>query len=251
MTGTESSTSTPPYSSVELQDAVGRWCGHYDRGNKLGWLRGLHSGLPCPRPSGVASRRAKIASCDFREPPRAPRGWSPVSTYSLHLKKPALGGFFKWGDAASLKPVNFPQPQVPKIVPFSISDTYKNPAFLHQKYVAERLSTKEISRLIFSSRSTVSKYLKKYGIPIRPQDQHHRTRSQLRFGEAWRNRKVVAHRKELATLRKIQKLRQNGMSFWKIADVLNALGTRTKTRRGKWHARYVQKVLNSAPEPEA
>jgi len=107
----------------------------------------------------------------------------------------------------------------------------------------ERLSTKEISRLIFSSRSTVSKYLKKHGIPLRPQDQQLRNKSQLRFGEAWRKRKIVACKKEQIVVEKIKRLRLNGLSYWKIADVLNAFGTETKTMRGKWHTRYVQKVL--------
>ena len=161
----------------------------------------------------------------------------------MPFKKPARGGFFKWGDAASPKPVNFPQPQVPKIVPFSISDTYKNPAFLHQKYVVESLSTNEISRLIFSSRSTVSKYLKKHGIPLRSQDQLRRSKSQLRFGQAWRKREIVCDKREKALIVKIQQLRHQGLSYWKIATVLNAWALPTKTRRGRWHARFVQKVL--------
>ena len=140
----------------------------------------------------------------------------------------------------------FPPPEVFKIIQISQPDLYKDQDFLHQKYVIERLSTKEISALIFSSRTAVSKYLKLYGIPIRPHDVTNKSRSQLRYGEAWKKRAVVTHQRELENIEKMRKLRDQGFSFWKIADVFNSLGIQTKTSRGKWHARSIQKVLDSA-----
>lgn len=153
-----------------------------------------------------------------------------------------------WGDSAAPKRISLNRPQVAKSISFFVTEPFKDAAFLHQKYVLERLSTKEISDLISSSRSTVSKYLRRFGIPIRPQDQEHRSRSQLRYGEAWRNRQVAVHKKELETLARIRKLRNEGLSYWKIADVLNAWGIPTKTRRGRWHARSVQKILDDNGE---
>jgi hypothetical protein len=38
-------------------------------------------------------------------------------------------------------------------------------------------------------------------------------------------------------------LRGKGFSYWKIADILNAMKVPTKTRKGKWHARSVQQIL--------
>jgi hypothetical protein len=42
----------------------------------------------------------------------------------------------------------------------------------------------------------------------------------------------------------MKQLREQGFSYWKIADVLNTMKIPTKTRRGQWLARSVQKVLD-------
>lgn len=41
----------------------------------------------------------------------------------------------------------------------------------------------------------------------------------------------------------MRELRDQGFSYWKIADVLNAMKVPTKTRGGKWLARTVQAIL--------
>ena len=65
------------------------------------------------------------------------------------------------------------------------------------------------------------------------------------FGEAWKKRQLIANKKEQELIEKMKKLRAEGLSFWKIADVFNAWGIPTKTKRGRWHARTVQKILES------
>ena len=123
---------------------------------------------------------------------------------------------------------------------------YRSECYLRQKYEAERRSIKEIAAEIFSSRSAVAAHLKAYGILIRPADVENKTRSQLRYGEAWRNRQVVAHRRELENVEKMRQLRGRGFSYWKIADVFNSMKVPTKTGRGRWHARAIQKIINDA-----
>ncbi|MBY0472622.1 recombinase family protein [bacterium] len=150
-----------------------------------------------------------------------------------------------WGDRRDLNPVKFPPIQVSKTVQVSEPKLFHDRDFLYQKYVVEGLSTKEISALIFSSRTAVSTALKRFGIPLR--DAKQKNRSQLRFGEAWRKHQVVVHRREQEIIEKMHKLRAQGFSYWKIADVFNSLGIRTKTGRGKWHARSVQKVMETTP----
>lgn len=109
----------------------------------------------------------------------------------------------------------------------------------------ERLSTQEIAAEIFSSRTAVASHLKAYGVSIRPNDAEYKTRSQLRYGEAWRNRKVVVYQRELENIEKMTKLRTQGFSYWKIADILNSMKISTKSGRGAWHARSVQKILDN------
>ena len=138
-----------------------------------------------------------------------------------------------------------PPIQLTKIIEVSEPEVYKNKIFLHQKYVVERLSVREISTLIFSSRSVVAKYLKLHEIPLRPNEIENKNKSQLRYGEAWKKRLVTVNRKEAENIEKMQKLRDQGFSYWKIADIFNSLGIKTKTGAGKWHARSVQKVVNT------
>jgi DNA invertase Pin-like site-specific DNA recombinase len=54
--------------------------------------------------------------------------------------------------------------------------------------------------------------------------------------------RLVVNRRETATVRKIGKLRAEGLSLGKIADRLNHAKTATKCG-GRWYAVTVQKVL--------
>ena len=85
------------------------------------------------------------------------------------------------------------------------------------------------------------KYLRLARIPIRTADK--KTRSRLAYGEAWKDGRVVPHERELANIEKMNELRDKGFSYWEIADILNGMNFSTKTRKGKWHARYVQKLI--------
>lgn len=57
----------------------------------------------------------------------------------------------------------------------------------------------------------------------------------------------MEHQRELKAIEKMRKLREKGFSYWKIAEVLNAMKVPTKTHKGKWHARTVLSVLQADP----
>jgi hypothetical protein len=120
---------------------------------------------------------------------------------------------------------------------------YKNKSFLHQKYVVEGLSCEEIASQIFSARTTVLKYLKLYGIPVREVGKNQKRARGLAYGKKVKERVFAEYRREQEVILKMRELRDKGFSYWKIADVLNAMKVPTKTRRGKWHARTVQAIL--------
>ena len=147
-----------------------------------------------------------------------------------------------WGPVPQLNQTNFPPLESAKITGFIWRQPYENPVFLHQKYIIEGLSISQITARIFSSTSTVHKYLRRFNIPLRQTDA--KTKTRLRYGEAISKAQVVADRLEVKTIHKMKALREEGFSFWKIADILNAMNIPTKTRRGRWHARSVQKVLD-------
>jgi hypothetical protein len=128
-----------------------------------------------------------------------------------------------------------------KFFEFVYKPLYRDKDFLYQKYVIEGLSSNEISRLIPSSRSAVMTYLRLFGFPLKRADQ--KNKSRIAYGEAWRNRQVVVHKKEQELIEKMKKLRAEGLSYWKIADALNVWGIPTKTQKGKWSAKQVHQIL--------
>jgi len=143
---------------------------------------------------------------------------------------------------------DFPPPKLSIISSIQQVPLFRNEFFLRQKYEIERLTTQEIATQIFSSRTAVATALKMYGIPIRSNEGGHKTRSQLRYGEAWRCRQVVVHQREQENIAKMKKLREQDFSYWKIAAVFNSMKVPTKTGRGRWHARAIQKVLDDSAE---
>lgn len=65
-----------------------------------------------------------------------------------------------------------------------------------------------------------------------------------RFGiQATRNRATRASINEQSTIKLMQKLRQNGLSYEKIAGVLNDMNMKTKRGKGKWYAFSVFKII--------
>lgn len=151
-----------------------------------------------------------------------------------------------WGDPTGLKQNNSEPPEVAKTVEFTVSEPFKNRELLHQKYVIENLSASEIAAQFLSSRSTVLKYLKLHGIPVRGTGKGIRKKRNLAYGKRIVNRQEVAHQREQEIIRKMRSLRAEGLSYWKIASVLNAWRIPTKGKKAKWHARSVQQILDRA-----
>ncbi len=142
--------------------------------------------------------------------------------------------------------VEFPPPNIPIISNIQHLPLYKSECFLRQKYIEETLSARQIAALTVSARSTVLKHLKEYNIPLRSEDEallHNK--GQLGYGERLVNGRVIAHQRELENIDKIKKLREQGHSYWKIADILNSMGVPTKNRGSRWHPTTVMKLLKS------
>lgn len=120
---------------------------------------------------------------------------------------------------------------------------FKDRSFLHQKYVVEGLSCDEIASQIFSARTTVLKYLKIHGIPVREVGTNQKRVRGLAYGQKVKERSLAEHKREQEAIKKMKDLRDKGFSYWKIADVLNAMKVPTKTHKGKWHSRSVHAIL--------
>ncbi len=148
-----------------------------------------------------------------------------------------------WGDVPREIQMELPPTQVHKRIQFSAPELFKDRDFLHQKYVIERHSTSEIAALVSSSRTTVMKYLKLHGIPIRESGKNLRLVRSVGFGKRITKQGVVTSNKEMALVGKMQSLRAEGLSYWKIADVFNAWGIPTKTKKGKWSSKTIHEIL--------
>lgn len=111
--------------------------------------------------------------------------------------------------------------------------------FLHKKYIEEGLTINQIAAITLSSRSTVTKYLRAAEITIRAEE--HRVGGTT-YGERKIKGRYVPHQKELELMQKMKNLKQQGLNFQQIANVLQGLDLPTK-RGGKWTRRTVQQIL--------
>ena len=138
---------------------------------------------------------------------------------------------------------NFPPENISMFSSTLGDSPYKCKSFLHQKYAVEGLTCGEIAKQIFSARTTVLKYLKLHGIPVRDVGVNQKRKRGLSYGDKVQKRSVVEHQRELEYISKMKDLRERGFSYWKIAEILNTMKVPTKTRRGKWHAGTVHNIL--------
>lgn len=140
-----------------------------------------------------------------------------------------------------------PHPQIHLVRPFVKSyPLFMDKQVLLRKYVYERLTVKEMAGELGTARSTISKYLRKHGIPLRNTPMRWAPGRGLAYGKRIVNRQEVAHKREQENICKMQELREKGFSYWKIADAFNTLKVPTKSGRGKWHARSVQQILEAS-----
>lgn len=116
----------------------------------------------------------------------------------------------------------------------------KQESFLRAKYEEEGLSVNQIAALTFSSRSTVVKYLSNHGIALRPVDRNGGT---LQFGKRRKGRLIVDQAREQAAIEKAKLLRDQGLSFDKIAQVMNAMSIKTRSGKSSWYAKTVRTII--------
>lgn len=131
------------------------------------------------------------------------------------------------------------------IIHYSHTFAYKNKFFLTQKYVVEGLSARQIATQIFSSKSTVTANLARFGIPLRDPHLPHGNPSQPKYGDKIRKGKAVDHVAEKRVVETVRMLNADGISLRKIARMLDQMKIPTKCRGKKWQAEMVRRILNS------
>jgi DNA-binding CsgD family transcriptional regulator len=165
--------------------------------------------------------------------------------FFLAKKKPLLEwlSLYKFGGPSPTKSqLLFSPPQLINIIEFSSLPSYLNQIVLHQKYITEGLSTTKIARELGISRTTVTVYLKKYDIPVRPVGKVKSKRT-LAYGEKIINGKVEVHKQERRTVDSILKMKKEGLSYNAIARILNEMKVKTKSQGKKWHMETVRQII--------
>ena len=112
--------------------------------------------------------------------------------------------------------------------------------FLKQKYLKEGLSSTEIAKLTFSSRPTITKRLKQYGIPLKTITR--RNDGGHVFGYRKYGGKAIELKKEQEVIELIKSYRNSGYSYQKIAEILNDKKIETKQRKGFWYSKVVRDI---------
>ena len=90
---------------------------------------------------------------------------------------------------------------------------------------------------------SVLRWLRIHGIEVRPTGSNIRRRN-LAYGLQLKKRRETIASKEVENIQKMRDLRNQGYSYWKIADILNSMKVPTKTGKGAWQARTIQRILD-------
>jgi predicted DNA-binding protein YlxM (UPF0122 family) len=129
------------------------------------------------------------------------------------------------------------------VVPLPPVLSLRSKGVLERLYGRERLSAREISRLIGSSRSAVLDALDRFGIP--PNGSRRKRTGTLSFGFDYLDHQLVKNGAEQAAIRMMRQYRAGGLSLREIAGNLNLKLIPTK-QNGIWQANTVRGILARA-----
>jgi hypothetical protein len=87
---------------------------------------------------------------------------------------------------------------------------------------------------------TVTKKLKAFGIPLKKVTRRE-TGSQV-FGYRKHGGRSVEVKTEQAVIGLIQRYREQGYSYQRVADLLNDRMVKTKTRQGFWYSKVIRQI---------
>lgn len=147
----------------------------------------------------------------------------------------------KVAQAPTDNPEDFPPPKPRVISSISVIPLHRQESFLRQKYEAEGLSTGQIAAQIFSAKSTISKYLKEFGVAKKPANPSRK--GQLAFGKKVAAGELREKMTEAEVIKAMMRLRAEGYSLRQIAAWLDAKGIKTKNQKGRWQATTIMKIL--------
>lgn len=135
-------------------------------------------------------------------------------------------------------------PYLIDFITFSTPLPYKDPSFLHQKYVVEGLSASQIAAETFSSKPTILNYLKKFNIKTRRVGVVTHKKN-IAYGKKIVGGKPADHKAEKKVIESIKEMYREGLSYRAIARVLNEMKIPTKQQGKGWHHENIRSILKS------
>lgn len=128
-------------------------------------------------------------------------------------------------------------------MPLKIPISQVSSELLRNYYEVQKMSTKEMAKRLETSSSVIQKYLEEYGIKPRPVGSNVKRKRGVAYGQKIIRGQAQVLLKERENIEKMQELRANGFSYWKIAEIFNSMKIPTKTKKGKWHAKTICSIL--------
>jgi hypothetical protein len=119
-----------------------------------------------------------------------------------------------------------------------------NPHVLHEKYVVEGLSVKQIAHQFASSKSGVLAALKRAEIPIRASHQTHGRPANPPYGKRITKGKLTDCSVELKVIRLVKKMAEREkLSIRAIARKLTEMDIKTRRGHSRWHHEMIRTIL--------
>ncbi len=112
---------------------------------------------------------------------------------------------------------------------------------LRQKYLEDRLSTREIASEFSCSKTHIRDLLLKHEIPLR--QPHRRYNIWYTYGKRRVGGRSIEHKAELRTIATIKQMYSEGVSTSAIARFLNTMKIPTKQQGKGWQQNTVAKIL--------
>ncbi|PIR22562.1 MAG: hypothetical protein COV44_07100 [Deltaproteobacteria bacterium CG11_big_fil_rev_8_21_14_0_20_45_16] len=119
-----------------------------------------------------------------------------------------------------------------------------NQAVVHQKYVVEGFSIKQIAKQLSLSTAAILDSLKRFGIDSRPQGGNSNRPSWAPYGKRYQFGKLVEHKGESRVIKTIIKPRfLRGDTLSSIVDFLHSQNIQTKKGGLKWQTEQIRQIL--------
>ena len=123
---------------------------------------------------------------------------------------------------------------------------YRKESYLHQKYVIEGLSTRQIAAENFTSKEVIRTQLIRFNIHLREPNNTGQRNASARFGTRRKHGKLIENMVEARVVKAVVDMHNQGMTLRQIAAFLSQVGVPTKKMGKGWKPETVRRILEIA-----